>query len=95
MPIPPSGPSVASQSTAQNVPQQHQAHHQPGPNDEMNSLNQIAVAGLGMRKRPNEEAANFMANNNFQQSKRRNDGTQQGSAEVSKTEVPHGLPNMS
>ncbi|RJE25754.1 Transcription factor [Aspergillus sclerotialis] len=95
MPVPPSGPTVAGQSAAQNIAQQHQAHHQPGPNDDMNSLNQIAVAGLGMRKRPNEEAGNFMGNNNFQQTKRRNDGTQQASAEVPKTEVTHGLPNMS
>ncbi|KAJ5633409.1 hypothetical protein N7490_009748 [Penicillium lividum] len=44
-----------------------QAQHPGSVNDDMNSLNRIAVAGLGMRKHPEE--ANFMANN-FQHNKR-------------------------
>lgn len=93
MPIPPPGavpggpaPGVPTQGT----PQQHQTAHQPGLNDDMNSLNQIAVAGLGMRKRPNDDGTNYLGNN-FQ-AKRRNDGTQPGSSDVSKTEMTHGMP---
>ena len=97
MPIPPAGPTATGQPATgvpQNAPQQHQAPHQPGANDDLDSLNRIAVAGLGMRKRPNEENVNFVGNNNFPQAKRRNDGTQQASGEVPKPEVTHGLPNM-
>lgn len=85
----PAGPSASA--TAQGAPQQHQGH-QPGSNDDMNSLNQIAVAGLGMRKRPNEDGANYMGNS-FP-TKRRNDGGHPGPTDVPKTEIPHGLPNM-
>jgi hypothetical protein len=56
----------------------------------MNSLNRIAVAGLGMRKHPDEN--NFLGNN-FQQNKRvRTDDSQgDGSDAVGKQET-HGLP---
>lgn len=58
-------------------------------NEDMNSLNRIAVAGLGMRKQPDE--ANFM-NNNFQTTKRgRTDENQGDGADVTK-QGPHGLP---
>ncbi|KAJ5931112.1 hypothetical protein N7466_006605 [Penicillium verhagenii] len=52
-----------------NVPNSgpQQVQHQGSVNDDMNSLNRIAVAGLGMRKHPDE--ANFMGNS-FQQTKR-------------------------
>lgn len=58
-------------------------------NEDMNSLNRIAVAGLGMRKHPDE--ANFMGNN-FQANKRgRSDENQGDGSDVTKQE-PHGLP---
>lgn len=63
----------------------------PGPaNDDMNSLNRIAVAGLGMRKHPDD--GNFMGNN-FQPNKRvrGDEGQGDGSDAVAKQEG-HGLP---
>lgn len=60
-------------------------------NDDMNSLNRIAEAGLGMRKHPNEEA--FLSNN-FQARRGRGDETADPSE--TKTEPPtHGLPMVS
>ena len=67
-----------------------QSQH-PGPaNDDMNSLNRIAVAGLGMRKHPDD--GNFMGNN-FQPNKRvrGDEGQGDGSDAVAKQEG-HGLP---
>ncbi|KAL4951345.1 hypothetical protein BDW69DRAFT_170230 [Aspergillus filifer] len=61
-------------------------------NDDMNSLNRIAEAGLGMRKHPNEEA---FLNNNFQARRGRGD---EGAdpTDAPKTEGPtHGLPLVS
>ncbi|KAL4778365.1 putative transcription factor kapC [Aspergillus varians] len=61
-------------------------------NDDMNSLNRIAEAGLGMRKHPNEEA---FLNNNFQPRRGRGDEGADPS-EPTKTEGPtHGLPLVS
>lgn len=61
-------------------------------NDDMNSLNRIAEAGLGMRKHPNEEA--FM-NNNYQGRRARGEEGAEPS-EPTKTETPtHGLPMVS
>ncbi|KAL4945765.1 hypothetical protein BDV06DRAFT_209236 [Aspergillus oleicola] len=61
-------------------------------NDEMNSLNRIAEAGLGMRKHPNEEA--FLSNN-FQARRGRGDEVADPS-EAPKTEgAAHGLPLVS
>lgn len=61
-----------------------QPQHPSSANDDMNSLNRIAVAGLGMRKHPDD--ANFMGNN-FQPSKRvRGDEGQDGSDVVAKQE---------
>lgn len=62
-----------------------------GMNEDMNSLNRIAVAGLGMRKHPDE--TNFMNSNFAQQNKRvRTDDQGDGSDAVSKQEATHGLP---
>lgn len=77
-------PSVATQQAT--GPQ----NPTPGGNDDLNSLNRIAVAGLGMRKHPNEEA-NYL--NNFQaQAKRpRNEGSQNDPSDAIKTEQTNGL----
>ncbi|KAJ5198670.1 uncharacterized protein N7498_007787 [Penicillium cinerascens] len=63
----------------------------PGPaNDDMNSLNRIAVAGLGMRKHPDD--GNFMGNN-FQPNKRvRGDEGQDDGSDVVAKQEGHGLP---
>ena len=71
-----------------------ESQHQNTVNEDMNSLNRIAVAGLGMRKHPDE--SNF-AGNNFQQNKRvRPDDDQGDGCVVTKQEDtvghPHGLP---
>lgn len=68
-----------------------QAQHQGSVNDDMNSLNRIAVAGLGMRKHPDE--TNFMTQS-FQQNKRpRVDENTTDPDLVGKQEGhPHGLP---
>ncbi|KAF9251041.1 transcriptional regulator family: bZIP [Penicillium roqueforti] len=59
--------------------------------DDMNSLNRIAAATLGMRKHPDDTA--FLNNNSFQQNKRvRTDDSQDGNDGVNKQEIPHGLP---
>lgn len=101
MPVPPSGATPATGASSAHAPAppatqqpQSSSHQAPGPNDDMNSLNRIAVAGLGMRKHPNEEAANYMGNN-FPAKRIRQEGNQPDSPEVAKTEAPHGLPNMS
>ncbi|KAF3401941.1 putative transcription factor kapC [Penicillium rolfsii] len=88
--IPDAGPA----STVPTAPQPQQPQHPQHPgsaNDDMNSLNRIAVAGLGMRKHPDENA--FMAGN-FQHNKRmRVDETQgDGSDSLPKQEAHHGLP---
>lgn len=98
MPVPPAGSASGAGSSAPapgtTAGQQPQPPHQaPGSNDDMNSLNRIAVAGLGMRKHPNEDAANYMGNN-FQAKRMRNDGSQPDSdVQVPKNEA-HGLPSM-
>ncbi|KAJ5691817.1 transcription factor kapC [Penicillium macrosclerotiorum] len=69
-----------------NAPQQQ---HGGTANDDMNSLNRIAVAGLGMRKHPDE--TNFMGGN-FQPNKRRDDNQGDGSDGLPKQEGHHGLP---
>jgi hypothetical protein len=80
--------STGSSSVPPSAPQQGQ--QQNSVTDDMNSLNRIAVAGLGMRKHPDEN--NFLGNN-FQQNKRvRTDDSQgDGSDAVGKQET-HGLP---
>lgn len=96
MPVPPSGAAPAPPGApSAATPQQAQPPHTPtpGPNDDLNSLNRIAVAGLGMRKHPHEEA-NYMASS-FQanQPKRmRNDENHPESSEAAKSEPPNGLP---
>ncbi|KAJ5101281.1 BZIP transcription factor [Penicillium alfredii] len=82
----PAGPSGAVPTGA--APQQQ---HQGAATDDMNSLNRIAVAGLGMRKHPDE--ANFMGNS-FQQHKRLRSDDAQSEADVTvtKQEASHGLP---
>jgi hypothetical protein len=76
------GPASASAT----APPQGQ-HLGAAPNDDMNSLNRIAVAGLGMRKHPDETS--FMSNN-FQTNKRLRGDDNQGDGDV-KNET-HGLP---
>ncbi|KAJ5640206.1 uncharacterized protein N7484_008068 [Penicillium longicatenatum] len=68
-----------------------QAQHPGSVNDDMNSLNRIAVAGLGMRKHPDE--TNFMTNN-FQQNKRPrvDEGTTDPDLVGKQEGHPHGLP---
>jgi hypothetical protein len=73
-------------------PQQHVSIAGDQP-EQVNALNRIAVAGLGMRKHQHEEAA-FLGNN-FPQSKRlRSDGTNESGSsdgpQVSKPESTHG-----
>lgn len=100
MPVPPAGAGAAAGSSsgpasAAAAAQQHQpSSHQTGSNDDMNSLNRIAVAGLGMRKHPNDDAAGYMGNN-FQAKRMRQEGNQPDSSQVPKAEPTHGLPNMS
>ncbi|KAL4877812.1 hypothetical protein BJY04DRAFT_123367 [Aspergillus karnatakaensis] len=85
------------------VPQPPRAPAPPGPqqgspqsevsiaNDDMNSLNRIAEAGLGMRKHPNADA---FLNNNFQPRRGGDEGTDP--SETPKQEAPtHGLPMVS
>ncbi|KAB8231271.1 putative transcription factor kapC [Aspergillus alliaceus] len=96
IPQPGAGPATASSSAAAppSGAQQPQGPAQGAAvNDDMNSLNRIAVAGLGMRKHPNEEA-NYLGNN-FPGRRTRNDETQADS-DVTKAEQPsHGLPMVS
>ncbi|PKX93446.1 uncharacterized protein P174DRAFT_513823 [Aspergillus novofumigatus IBT 16806] len=67
----------------------------PTSNDDMNSLNRIAVAGLGMRKPPTEEA-NYLGNNFQAQARRvRPDEAQAEASELPKQEQAHGLPLIS
>lgn len=69
----------------------------PGQPDQMNTLNRIAVAGLGMRKHQHEEAA-FLGNSNFPTKRVRTDGVDdsgagQGDAmQVSKAEGTQSTP---
>lgn len=88
----PPGPSAAHPQPQQ--PQAPQNPAVPASNDDMNSLNRIAVAGLGMRKHPNEDA-NYLANNNFQNKRVRGDEGQPDSSDVAKAEPSHGLPVVS
>ncbi|KAJ5618499.1 hypothetical protein N7528_006610 [Penicillium herquei] len=79
-------------SVTANNGQPQQAQHPGSVNDDMNSLNRIAVAGLGMRKHPDE--TNFMGNN-FQPNKRsRPDENTTDPDLVAKQEGQHthGLP---
>ncbi|BCR90550.1 uncharacterized protein ACHE_60436S [Aspergillus chevalieri] len=92
-------PGVSNQNPAGPTPpgnpqQQPQPHQNAAAsNDDMNSLNRIAVAGLGMRKHPNEDP-NYMANTQFQNKRLRGDEGQHDS-DVTKTEPTHGLPVVS
>ncbi|EAW13549.1 bZIP transcription factor [Aspergillus clavatus NRRL 1] len=88
VPVPP--PTAPQQPQ----PAQNQAS---APNDDMNSLNRIAVAGLGMRKPPTEEA-NYLGNSFQQQARRvRPDDGQPDASELTlpKQEPTHGLPLIS
>ncbi|KAI9372338.1 hypothetical protein BJX61DRAFT_453675 [Aspergillus egyptiacus] len=92
IPVSQAGPRPAPGAPAQNPPQQSSSQNQVSiANDDMNSLNRIAEAGLGMRKHPNEDA--FLGNN-FQPRRGRDEG--QDPSETTKTEPPaHGLPVLS
>lgn len=59
------------------------------PGEDLNSLNRIAVAGLGMRKHPHEESQ-YLANNFPQKRMRSDEGESESSS--AKTDVPNGLP---
>ncbi|KAL5335071.1 hypothetical protein BJX70DRAFT_390945 [Aspergillus crustosus] len=75
------------------VPPQQQGspQSQASLNDDMNSLNRIAEAGLGMRKHPNADA---FLNNSFQTRRGGDDGSDP--SEPTKQEGPtHGLPLVS
>jgi hypothetical protein len=68
-----------------------QGQHPSSVSDDMNSLNRIAAATLGMRKHPDDTS---FLNSNFQQTKRVRTDDNQGDVSdgVSKQEVTHGLP---
>ncbi|KAL3463566.1 hypothetical protein BJX64DRAFT_116633 [Aspergillus heterothallicus] len=75
---------------ASNAPQQGSPQHQVSiANDEMNSLNRIAEAGLGMRKHPNEDA--FLANS-FQARRGRGEDGQPDHSDTKTEPQSHGLP---
>lgn len=76
--------------SVQSGPGPQQGQHPGSINDDMNSLNRIAVAGLGMRKHPDE--TNFMHNNFAQQNKRMRPDDQGDGDVASKQEATHGLP---
>ncbi|KAH1434449.1 hypothetical protein KXV74_003323 [Aspergillus fumigatus] len=99
IPVPPIPNSETATTTAPppTAPQQPQPSHAQAPtsNDDMNSLNRIAVAGLGMRKPPTEEA-NYLGNNFQAQARRvRPDEGQPEASELPKQEQTHGLPLIS
>lgn len=91
--------SGAGHPSAGGQQQQHQ-HQQAAQNavsstnDDMNSLNRIAVAGLGMRKHANDETS-YIPNNTFQSKRMRNDDSQPDGSDVTKAEPAHGLPVVS
>ncbi|KAL3481425.1 hypothetical protein BJX99DRAFT_218979 [Aspergillus californicus] len=86
---PPTRPAPGPPSTAS---QQSSPQNVSIANDDMNSLNRIAEAGLGMRKHPNEDT--YMANNFQPRRPRGEEG--QDHIEQTKTETPtHGLPIVS
>ena len=96
MQIPPavSNPNSAGPAPTGNPQQQPQPHQNAAAsNDDMNSLNRIAVAGLGMRKHPNEDP-NYLASSQFQNKRLRGDEGQHD-PDVTKTEPTHGLPVVS
>ncbi|KAJ5583171.1 bZIP transcription factor bZIP-1 [Penicillium sp. DV-2018c] len=68
-----------------------QGQHPAPASDDMNSLNRIAAATLGMRKHPDD--ASFL-NNTFQPPKRVRTEDNQGDASdgAAKQEISHGLP---
>lgn len=80
----------AISATAPSMPQQGAPSHSPvgTNNDDMNSLNRIAVAGLGMRKQPNEDP-NYLGNG-FTAKRMRGDENEQ--SDGSKSEISHGMP---
>lgn len=88
------GSAQTAANAASSGPQQTQSNQNQatGSNDDMNSLNRIASAGLGMRKHPNEEA-NYLGNNFGV--RRRADENQPDGSEATKTEPTHGLPVVS
>ncbi|KAJ5469269.1 transcription factor kapC [Penicillium diatomitis] len=93
--LPSTGPAVPVPPV--NAPQQPQ--HTSSANEDMNSLNRIAVAGLGMRKHPDENAfltntfqPHTPPNNSNNGNKRRDEAQSDGTETLSKQEVHHGLP---
>jgi hypothetical protein len=67
------------------------------PGDDLNQLNRIAVAGLGMRKHQHEEAAYLGSSNDSYPMKRmrKDSNNSSDSSGVTKTEAPNGLPVLS
>ena len=80
---PSSGP-VALQQTAQ-----PSTAPSSTPSDDLNQLNRIAVAGLGMRKHQHEETS-CLGGESFQAKRMRADDNSQ--SPITKTEAPNGLP---
>ncbi|KAK2759983.1 hypothetical protein FQN54_002719 [Arachnomyces sp. PD_36] len=81
--------ALAQSGLPQQEQHRQQQHHQqtqqqgqrsaPGdqPTEQFNTLNRIAVAGLGMRKHPHEDASSFLGANPFPSNKRqRHDDSQ-------------------
>ncbi|KKK18220.1 transcription factor kapC [Aspergillus ochraceoroseus] len=93
IPVPQSAAGAVGGPAAPGAPNAQAAQSQvSASNDDMNSLNRIAVAGLGMRKHPNEEASYL--GNTFQPRRGRNDDGQADPSNT-KTEPTHGLPLVS
>ncbi|KAF7586491.1 hypothetical protein BBP40_008792 [Aspergillus hancockii] len=92
-----SGGGSAAASSSAPAPTAGAQQSQPTPggasNDDMNSLNRIAVAGLGMRKHPNEET-NYLGNN-FPGRRTRNDESHADSEGTKPEPSTHGLPMVS
>lgn len=81
---PSSGP-VALQQTAQ-----PSTAPSSTPSDDLNQLNRIAVAGLGMRKHQHEGTS--CLGESFQAKRMRTDDNSQEFSPITKTEAPNGLP---
>ncbi|OXV06586.1 hypothetical protein Egran_05646 [Elaphomyces granulatus] len=81
---PSSGP-VALQQTAQ-----PSTAPSSTPSDDLNQLNRIAVAGLGMRKHQHEGTS--CLGESFQAKRMRTDDNSQELSPITKTEAPNGLP---
>ncbi|KAL1962473.1 hypothetical protein VTN77DRAFT_9674 [Rasamsonia byssochlamydoides] len=94
----PTGAAASTAPTPVAPGQQAQPSAAPSstPGEDLNQLNRIAVAGLGMRKHQHEEAAYLGNDNNFPAKRMRTDNNNSNSnnseqSGVTKTEAPNGL----